>query len=111
MIMKIVGIIMSNWRIALGVVGLLAMSHSLTYCKGRNDGAANERAEQAEVERKAVEKAREADSAAGASVKETNDAIEDGNQRARDAASGSSDPLGDALRSLRREAGSDPATP
>jgi hypothetical protein len=109
MLHQILRMLMGNWQIALGVVGLLAMSHSLTYCKGRNDGAALERAKQAQVETKAVAKAREADSAANTAVKETTNAVEESNQRARDASAGSPDPLGDALRSLRRETRPDPS--
>ncbi len=110
MIMKIWGLVLGNWKIALGVIGLLLMTHTLAYCTGVGDGRDAEKIKQAEIAAEALTKAREADSAAGATVKETTDAVEEGNQRARDAAAGSADPLGDAMRSLRGKANVNPAT-
>lgn len=64
-------------------------------------GESEVRAEWAEATRKAVEAAREADSAAGEAVTETINEVEAGNAQARDAASGSDDPLAAGLNSLR----------
>lgn len=55
----------------------------------------------------AVSRAREADERAEAAGNQTREAIEDANDRAREAAAGSDDPLGDGLRSLRGEADRD----
>ena len=78
------------------------------YCVGKGDGKQAEQAKQAEVERKALERARKADNASQAQVEETTSHVEQGNQRARKAAL-SDDPLADGLRSLRAEAGKHPA--
>ncbi len=111
MLHQILKMLMGNWKVALGAIGLLLMSHTLAYCTGKGDGRDAEKIKQAKVEAKALTKAREADSAAGATVKETTDAVEQSNQRARNAADVGLDPLGDGLRSLRREkAHPDPAT-
>lgn len=49
----------------------------------------------------AVSRAREADEGAETAANRTREDIEDGNERAREAARDSDDPLGDGLRSLR----------
>lgn len=66
--------------------------------------SAGQDAKQAEWDehtRKALESAREADSAAGEAVTETRNEVEARNAEARNAANGSDDPLRDGLSSLR----------
>lgn len=53
-----------------------------------------------ELARKAQERAREADNDARGASDTTRNNVEAGNQRARDAASQSDDPLGDGLRGI-----------
>jgi hypothetical protein len=100
MIMALVAQIAARWQLAVGALVLLILSHSAAYCAGRSDGAAIAEVNAATIAQKATDRARTADSAANTTIKETTDAVEQGNQRARDAATGD-DPLGDALRSLR----------
>jgi hypothetical protein len=80
------------------------------YCVGKGDGKDTEQAKQAVTERKALERARKADAASQAQVKETTGHVEQGNQRAREAASSGPDPLRDGFNSLRAEARSSPAS-
>jgi hypothetical protein len=88
-------------KLYAAIAGALVLSHGLAYCEGRKDGKASERAAQAIVEAKAVEKARKADADAGQAVEATKADVEAGNQRARDAAAGSDDPLRDGLGALK----------
>lgn len=73
----------------------------LSYCAGDSNGYDRRDAEQAEIERKAAEIARDADSDAGSAVDQTKSEVEQGNEDARNAADGSDDPLRDGLNSLR----------
>lgn len=59
-------------------------------------------AEYEQQSRRAQERARAADGQARQTVSDITDRVEAGNERAREAANGS-DPLGDALRSLRNQ--------
>ena len=83
---------------AIGAVW--ALSLALVRCDALEDGRRAERAAQAIVEAKAQETAREADAKAGDAVEATKADVEAGNQRARDAAAGSDDPLKSALDAL-----------
>ena len=103
MIMSIVTAILARWQIALGVVALLVASHTLAYCDGRRDGREVAEAEYAALQAAALEKARKADYIASEAAKETTKNVEAGNERAREAADAGTDPLADALRSLRAE--------
>jgi hypothetical protein len=71
-----------------------------------NAGEARVEAEQADTARKATERAREADNAAGKATDDTRNDVEQTNDQARDAADGSDDPLRDGLNSLRRNTAS-----
>ena len=73
----------------------------MAYNAGISAGEAQERAKWEEAARKATERAREADSAATGAINETIETVEQGNEQARQAASGSDDPLRSALDSLR----------
>jgi hypothetical protein len=67
-----------------------------------DDKAAVE-ADRTAAKAEAVPRAREADERAERAGNQTREGIEDGNDRAREAAADSGDPLGDGLRSLRAE--------
>ena len=103
MIMSIITAIMARWQIAAGVLALIIATHTLAYCEGREDGRNAAEAEAALVRQKALQRAREADSAATGASERTSENVEAGNQRARDAAAGSDDPLRAALERLRAE--------
>lgn len=68
-----------------------------------NAGYEQRAAEQAETERKALEKAREADSASRDAVRQFNSELERQNDEAEKAAAGSDDPLRAGLDSLREQ--------
>ena len=87
------------WQIYAGGVALLLGVGA--YCAGDSNGYARRHAEQLEIERKALEKARGADAVAGETVKQSTDEVEQENDEAREAASGSDDPLKSGLDSLR----------
>lgn len=94
---------LSVWAFVKGVpkevyYGIAALA-ALWWAYGAGQDA--KQAEWDEFTRKAEQAAREADRAAGEAVTETIDEIEAGNQRARDAASQSDDPLADGLRGLK----------
>lgn len=89
--------IIGRWKLYAGIAALAVLACSLSYCKGRSDGVAIERAAQAKAERKQAEKARKADAEARKAQDATVDAIEAENDRAREAAQGSDDPLKAAL--------------
>ena len=93
--------ILGKWKLYAAIAGALVMSHGLAYCTGRDDGKASERAAMAIVEAKAAVKAREADAKAGAAVDAAKADVEAGNERARDAAAGSDDPLREGLGALK----------
>ena len=82
--------------IVIGVAGLTI------YMVGRGDGKAREQVKQAERTTKAVTQAREADDAARGAVDASKGAVEAENDRARDAAKDSADPLRDGLKELDR---------
>ena len=83
---------------ALGTLALLWF----VYSHGKSVGYGQSEAEHAEVARKAAEQAREADAVSGSVVDQSKNEVEQGNERARDAANGSDDPLRDGLNGLRR---------
>lgn len=87
------------WQIwaALAVVAFLVIIWNVA----GNAGEARVEADVANADRKAVETARGADEAAQGKIEATRTEVEETNDEAREAATGSSDPLGDALRSLR----------
>ena len=72
------------------------------YLVGRGDGKSGERVKQVEVERKAVEKARNADEAGRTTVEREKALSGEKSDRAREAARNSPDPLRDGLRELNR---------
>lgn len=81
---------------------LAALAVIWFYGNQRFDAGYDKRdAEQAEIERKAAEKARQGDAAAGGAVETERGDIAASNERARDAAHDSDDPLRDGLNSLR----------
>ena len=88
-------------RLYLAIAAALVAVVLIARCDAYNDGKRAERASQAVAERKAAERARKADADAGKAVDETRATVEAGNQRARDAAEGSDDPLRDGLGALR----------
>jgi hypothetical protein len=88
-------------RLYLAIAAALVAVVMVARCDAYNDGKRAERASQAVAERKAAERARKADADAGKAVDETRATVEAGNQRARDAAEGSDDPLRDGLGALR----------
>jgi len=49
--------IIARWRLSLGILGLLVISHTLTYCTGRGDGREAVKLELRAAEVKAGEKA------------------------------------------------------
>lgn len=57
MIYSIIKSILGNWQVALGAIGLLILSHTLTYCEGRSDGRESVKAELRIAEAKAAENA------------------------------------------------------
>ena len=90
-----------TFKFWLAVCAALLACLPVAYCKGHGDGENAASAEYEAAARKAVERAREADTAAGETVTETRNEVENGNERARNAANGSDDPLRDGLGSLR----------
>jgi hypothetical protein len=88
-------------RLYLAIAAALVAVVMVARCDAYNDGKRAERASQAVAERKAAERAREADADAGKAVDETRATVEAGNQRARDAAEGSDDPLREGLGALK----------
>ena len=73
----------------------------IAYNQGKGAGIAQERARQAQIEAQAVKRARTADDAARQEVTKGQDDVRTSNQRARDAAADSDDPLRAFLDSLR----------
>ena len=92
--------ILGRWKLYAGVLALAVLACGLAYCSGRSDGADRCEAKHAEIARKATEKARGADAAAGKASDATKGAIDAENDAARDAAKGSDDPLRDGLEAL-----------
>lgn len=89
---------MPRWlKIALGAVAVVGLVFLLHKCAVREAVKADRSAANAE----AATTARDADERAEEAGNRTTEEVEDGNDRAREAADGSDDPLGDALRSLR----------
>lgn len=83
-------------------IGVCAALASLAWLHGCHTGVTHERDRNALAAARALEQAREADAAATKAVARTLNEVEAKNERARDAASNSDDPLGDAMRELRR---------
>jgi hypothetical protein len=67
------------------------------------DDKAAVKADRSAAKAEAVSRAREADERAHGAANRQNEEVSDGNERAKAAAAGSDDPLGDGLRSLRAE--------
>jgi hypothetical protein len=86
-------------KLVLAGLVLIGLAFVLHKCAVRDAVEADRDASKAE----ALSDAREADEDAEAASDDKTQEIEDGNERARDAARGSSDPLGDGLRSLRAD--------
>lgn len=82
------------------IAALWALSIVLARCDAYDDGRDAERAAQAAAVAKAQAKAREADAQAGQAVEAVKAGVEAENQKARDAAAGSDDPLKSALDAL-----------
>lgn len=106
MIMTIINTILSRWQLSFGILAVLVLSHTLAYCEGREDGREAQKSAQAAIDLKAQQKARQGDQDAAQVVEKETDDVEARNQRAKDAAADSDDPLRAFLDSLRREAGS-----
>lgn len=87
-------------KIYAAIAALWALSLAVSYCTGRDDGKDAERAAQAKAEAVAVTKARKADGEARTVVDETKAGVAAENERAREAAAGSDDPLKSALDAL-----------
>jgi Flp pilus assembly protein TadB len=81
----------------------VALAAVLLFQLGQCSGADRERARQAQIEAQAAKNARKRDEAAGAAVRREQDDVRESNQRARDAAAGSDDPLRSFLDSLRAD--------
>lgn len=87
-------------KVYAAVGAVWALSLALVRCDALEDGKRAERAAQAIVEAKAEVKEADARVKAGDAVEATKADVEAGNQRARDAAAGSDDPLKSALDAL-----------
>ena len=81
------------------ILGALALVW-IVFQHGKSVGYAKCKAEYAEAARKAAEKAREADAEAGKVIDSEKGKTDEENQRARDAARGSEDPLKDGLGAI-----------
>lgn len=111
MLMSIATTILARWQLSLGILAALVLTHGLAYCEGREDGKNAAEAAQAALDLKATQNARKADAVAAETVTKGQTDVEQANQRAREAADGSSDPLASFADSLRgREAGANNAT-
>lgn len=64
MIGKLFAAVLGRWQLSLGILAAVVLALSLSYCKGRSDGAVIERAKWELAAAKAVEKARKADAGA-----------------------------------------------
>ena len=60
MLMQFATAIIARWQLSLGILGLLVISHTLTYCTGRGDGREAVKLELRAAEVKAGEKAMKA---------------------------------------------------
>lgn len=91
---------LASWAIValLALAGLWA-AYSFAYDNGRDDERARWEAAAAKIEAADVK----ADAAGTVKAAETKQEIGNANERAKQAAAGSDDPLADALRSLRGE--------
>ena len=87
------------WQAWAALAAAIALLIFWNVAKGTGEAAVE--AEVAKADRKAVETARSADEAAGQTVDSTQTEVEQTNDEARQAATGSDDPLADALRRLR----------
>lgn len=87
-------------KIYAAIAALWALTLAVSYCTGRGDGKDAERAAQARVEAIAAQKARKADEQARQVVDEARAGVAAENERAREAAKDSDDPLRDGLRAL-----------
>lgn len=55
MIMQWFSAVLARWKVALAVLALLCLTHTLAYCEGREDGRAAIKAELREAEAQAAE--------------------------------------------------------
>lgn len=92
--------IIGRWKLYAAIAGAVALALTVAYCTGRSDGKDAERAAQAKAEAIALEKARKADVEAGQVVDEVKAGVAAENERARDAAKDSDDPLKSAMDAL-----------
>jgi hypothetical protein len=85
-------------------IGLAVLAVALVVFQlGKCSGADQERARQAQIERKAIERTRGADDAARQTITKGQDDVRQSNERAREAASGSDDPLRSFADSVRAD--------
>ena len=92
--------ILGKWKLWGAIAALWALSIVLARCDAYDDGRDAERAAQAVAVAKAQAEAREADAQAGKAVDAVKAGVEAENQKARDAAAVSDDPLRDGLGAL-----------
>lgn len=90
-------------KLLLGAAALLLIVAVVAgvYFKGRAAGVADTEAKYAEIARKALSQARKADAAAQDTVTTEAGAVAASNDKAREAAANSGDPLAAALESIR----------
>lgn len=100
-------LLFTAWQFLKGVprevyyAAAAAIALLLIYNTGRNHGEADVQAAWDSATRAAIQQARDADEAANRAIDNTRNNVEQSNEQARDAATGSDDPLGAGLRSLR----------
>ena len=101
MIGKLFAAIVGRWQLSLGILAAVVLTLSLSYCKGRSDGAAINEAKHARAAAQAVAQARKADAVAVDTAQSGKAASEAEIERGRDAAAESDDPWGSALEAMR----------
>ncbi len=88
-------------KIYAAIAGAVVLIVLVARCDAYEDGKRAERAAQAKAEAVAAQKARKADGEARRVVDEAKAGVAAENERAREAAKGSADPLKDGLEALR----------